>query len=365
MDTTGTIIPDTITDENVARVLCMTYTYSPRHINAQAIAETWGTQCDGYLAFSNEETFLHKDSNSKNESESKSSGDNHSDNKSFFVTPGVLGFDANLATRQYREMGRDVDTQVLPWYLESYNDMWMKALVIWLTVATSSLVKEYDYFLLGGDDLYVHVPRLYALLNSQRIRNLHNTKTPLYMGRPGKQNSYLNFQMGGAGYILNNVALKRLVQVNLDKCFIHTRSSMEDLFLSNCLKHAGVEMTSPDESWYDLIEDVDKDTEIDDNYKNDINNQKQKEKEEQKYSNTDNSSTIEFRGKSIFHPFSLEDAYNGSDANILIRMVEQVSHTRDKIQNNGSDCCSPYSITFQDVFNDKHMYCVHQLIHTP
>merc|ERR1711871_3123 len=122
----------------------MTYTYSPRNINAQAIAETWGSQCSGYLAFSNEETFLHEDDNID------SSNESHSYNKSFFVTPDTLGFDPDLATRQYGEMGRDVDTQVLPWYLESYNDMWMKALVIWLTVGTSSLVKEYDYFLLGG-----------------------------------------------------------------------------------------------------------------------------------------------------------------------------------------------------------------------
>ena len=266
-------------------------------------------------------------------------------------------------------MGRDVDTQVLPWYLESYNDMWMKALVIWFTVATSSLAKEYDYFLLGGDDLYVHVPRLHALLNSQRIRELHDKGTPLYMGRPGKQNSFLSFHMGGAGYILNDIALKRLVQVDLEKCFIHTRSSMEDLFVSNCLRHAGVDMTSPDETWF---ADPEVKREANDHLQNGVSNNNNPENSIRKEDNLDNNSKIEFKGKSIFHPFSLMDAYNGSDENILIRMVDHASldgssdgsSDGNRRHSNGSDCCSPYSISFQDVFNDKHMYCLHQLIHT-
>ena len=35
------------------RLLCMTYTITPRHSSVKAIMDTWGKRCDGYLAASN------------------------------------------------------------------------------------------------------------------------------------------------------------------------------------------------------------------------------------------------------------------------------------------------------------------------
>ena len=144
---------------------------------------------------------------------------------------------------------------------------------------------------------------------------------------------------------------------------------MEDLFVSNCLRHAGVDMTSPDETWY---ADPEVKREANDHLQNGVSNNNNPENSIRKEDNLDNNSKIEFKGKSIFHPFSLMDAYNGSDENILIRMVDHASldgssdgsSDGNRRHSNGSDCCSPYSISFQDVFNDKHMYCLHQLIHT-
>ena len=59
------------------------------------------------------------------------------------------------------------------WFQEdNYLRMWKKTQLIISVIATSSLLDEYDFFLLGGDDLYVLVENLKNFLSSDRIHSL-------------------------------------------------------------------------------------------------------------------------------------------------------------------------------------------------
>mgnify|MGYP005992906153 CR=1 FL=1 len=50
--------------------------------------------------------------------------------------------------------------------------MWTKTQLIFNLIATSSLLDDYDYFLLGGDDLFVLIDNLKEFLASDRIKSM-------------------------------------------------------------------------------------------------------------------------------------------------------------------------------------------------
>lgn len=101
----------------------------------------------------------------------------------------------------------------------------------------TTLLDEYDYFLLGGDDLYVIVENLRRALGSPELqRHSQNGTVPLYLGRVIQQNSYLQFQSGGAGYVLNAAAVARLYRTMFTPaCLPGISTSMEDLMVGHCL----------------------------------------------------------------------------------------------------------------------------------
>jgi glycoprotein-N-acetylgalactosamine 3-beta-galactosyltransferase len=116
--------------------------------------------------------------------------------------------------------------------------MWKKIQNIWLFIS-SIFLSDYDYFLVGGDDLYVVVDNVKLMLDSPYIRNKSNNNiNPLYIGKTLNQNKYLNFNSGGAGYILNSKALLVLmnnINNNSKACMSNIQTSMEDVMVSNCL----------------------------------------------------------------------------------------------------------------------------------
>lgn len=59
---------------------------------------------------------------------------------------------------------------------ESYMNMWQKTRSIWKYVYAHYL-DEFDYFLLGGDDMYYIMENLYAFLLGQRLEEATRSDT--------------------------------------------------------------------------------------------------------------------------------------------------------------------------------------------
>jgi len=172
---------------NAPRILCLIYTYPKMRDLQRTQALTWGHQCDGYLAFSTETI-------------------------------------ASLGILNLTHEGE-----------ESYDNMWQKVRSIW-TFVHQHYLSDFDFFHLGGDDLYVIVANMRKFL-----MNYMNTTTPVYLGQwipLAGDNKY--FVSGGPGYTLNRVALKRLVEDALPNCRIHFRASYEDRLISQCLRDINI-----------------------------------------------------------------------------------------------------------------------------
>jgi glycoprotein-N-acetylgalactosamine 3-beta-galactosyltransferase len=250
------------------RLMCMTYTISPYHAAVREIISTWGKRCDGYLAMSN-----HTDSQLS----------------AVHIVPGR------------------------PEWREYYHEMWAKSQAIWQLVATT-LLEEYDYFLIGGDDLYVIVENLRDYLSSDKIQELSGGgAVPLYIGRPLNQNSYLEYNSGGAGYVLNAAAVALLYHsITSEECLADISSSMEDVLVAQCLLQSDVHIVYDTRSQYD--------------------------------------------GLQIFHPQSPNASYH-ANASWYVRMAANYSQ--------GEDCCSSYSASFQDIRGgEKYMTCLHEAIYS-
>lgn len=161
------------------RIFCGIYTMEKNHrTNVLATRNTWAKHCDGFIAFSTAEDLAIPSINISHE------GD------------------------------------------ESYDNMWQKSRSIWKYIY-SHLSGHYDYYLLGGDDMFYIINNLRFYLNSAEMVEAQRTHEGLYVGRifqPPKQEI---FNSGGAGYLVDSKALKILGE-NLDspKCFPHQRVSL-------------------------------------------------------------------------------------------------------------------------------------------
>ena len=174
------------------RVFCALYTMEKNHAtNVKAVRDTWGKRCDGFLAFST-------------------------------VT------DPDLPALRIEHEGD-----------EAYDNMWQKSRSIWKFVA-KNYASQFDYFLIGGDDMYYVVENLKAYLNSPEIRALRDKGKGVFLGRrffPPKQRV---FNSGGAGYTLDRVALGLLAsRIDTPECYPHQRGFWEDVNIANCLNVAG------------------------------------------------------------------------------------------------------------------------------
>jgi hypothetical protein len=195
------------------RLLCMSFTYEPRHSSVRAAMLTWARDCDGYLAASNSTS------------------------------------DSSLPTVTLQDGGAGGEVG------ESYETMSVKSRLIWTMVAQSQLIDEFDYFLLSGDDVYVLVDNLKAYLryieqttsgrNSEGKSGGKKEKggVPIFVGRKMHQNALLQFYHGGSGYVMNRAAvaaLHYLFATQPEACLTRAYTSMEDVMTARCLMHAGV-----------------------------------------------------------------------------------------------------------------------------
>jgi hypothetical protein len=169
------------------RVLCSIYTYRKMRDLARSHALSWGHKCDGYLAFS---------------------------------------------TETIPELGM---LDILHAGEEMYDNMWQKVRSIWAYIHDHYL-NDYDFFHLGGDDLYLIVENLKRFLG--RLHESTPASTLLFLGqiiypRGGNQEPFV---AGAPGYTMNRAALRAFVAQALPTCHPDTQISAEDRIISKCFR---------------------------------------------------------------------------------------------------------------------------------
>jgi len=184
------IVPWGGSTRNEPKILCSIYTYHKNHdTNVKATRETWASRCDGFIAFSDQN-------------------------------------DAKIPTFKIDHQGD-----------ESYKNMWQKSRSIWKYVH-HWYKDEFDWFLIGGDDMFIIVENLRKYLSSPEFKD--KTK-PYFVGRRFKNLDGTIFNSGGASYLLNAQALKILGE-NIDSsiCRPNMRTFGEDVMLAKCLSKFNV-----------------------------------------------------------------------------------------------------------------------------
>jgi len=194
------------------RLFCLVYTTASGHSKIQRIRETWGPKCDGFVV-------------------------------------GSTITDPTVDAIHVPHSGPEV-----------YQNIWQKVRVLWRYVY-DHYYETYDWFHIGGDDLYLIVEHLQQYLESDEIRTAahggiylpeddeleHQTnattwQVPLFLGarhwRAGNRADVYND--GGAGYTLNKAALKLLVVYGLPNYFVDTTISEEDVMVARVFRQFGV-----------------------------------------------------------------------------------------------------------------------------
>jgi glycoprotein-N-acetylgalactosamine 3-beta-galactosyltransferase len=135
---------------------------------------------------------------------------------------------------------------------EAYGNIWQKVRSMWSYVY-DNYYEKYDWFHIGGDDLYLIVENLKLYLESDEIRTAANggvylpdgnekEQIPLFLGRRfaymGDRNDIFN--SGGSGYTLNKAALKTLVVYGFPKYFPNLRTFSEDSMVARVLRNFGI-----------------------------------------------------------------------------------------------------------------------------
>jgi len=195
-------------DGQSVRVLCVIMTHKRRHDAARAVARTWGRRCAGFLAVSDEE-------------------------------------DVSVPTVQTSYTGP-----------EGWDYLWVKKVSVYRDTAAmweaQGWANAFDFVFFGDDDTYVVVPNLHAFL-ADLVRNADPSGgNAVYVGAPHRINGdpshdeyHVLYNVGGAGTVLDSVALRALITaLNTDTCTAGVSASdtgqftYEDVFTARCL--AGV-----------------------------------------------------------------------------------------------------------------------------
>jgi len=178
------------------KLMCLVYTMADAHANRiRAMQQTWAGGCDGFLAFSTES-------------------------------------DPRLPAISLEHEGP-----------EAYKNMWQKVRSIWKFVGTH-YIDDYDWFFIGGDDLFVLPHNLKTYLASLAHKDGTDPKTKEYfVGRRFNEGSYFN--SGGAGYTLSRATLRKFLanMEDAQHCAAKQRTSMEDVMIARCLSHLGIHFT--------------------------------------------------------------------------------------------------------------------------
>jgi glycoprotein-N-acetylgalactosamine 3-beta-galactosyltransferase len=167
------------------KILCLVYTMETEHATrVRAIRETWAPGCDGFLAFS-------------------------------------TNSDPRIPAISLPHDGP-----------EEYNNMWQKVRSIWSFVAQHYL-EDFDFFYIGGDDLFVMPQNLRNYLATVSKDEDH------FLGRRFKAGGKDNyFNSGGAGYALSRSTLQKFASVGLEhlQCNPLKHTAMEDVMVAECLR---------------------------------------------------------------------------------------------------------------------------------
>ena len=168
-------------------IFCGVYTMEVNHAgNIRAMRETWAPHCDGFVAFS-------------------------------------TATDPRIPALSVDHEGP-----------EEYNNMWQKSRSIWRYIGEHYL-DQFDYFILGGEDLLVIPDNLRAYLKGLNML----PEEDLFAGRRFKgygPNNYFN--SGGAGYVLSRGTLRKYYETGYDhpECNPHRHTAMEDVMIAECLR---------------------------------------------------------------------------------------------------------------------------------
>ena len=175
------------------RILCAVYTHLPQHPQSRAAALTWGRQCDGFLAFS---------------------------------------------TAEHKNLSHVVVQHDGP---EDYDNMWQKTRSIlnylyrmYIQFRSAPL---YDYFHIGGDDMYVVVPNLRHFLRTEGARHKFFFAGQLVTSLKLQNLTYV---IGGPGYTLSAATVSEFMRTSFHSCNPNAAVYHEDRTLSNCLARQGV-----------------------------------------------------------------------------------------------------------------------------
>ncbi len=168
------------------KIFCAVYTHPQKNNETEAIRETWGKRCDGFMAASTET--IH-----------------------------------NFATVNLPHQGP---------FEGQYKGIWQRVRSI-VAYFHSNFIDDYDYLYLCGDDTYVILENLKAFLASPKV--VEHATTYFYTGARTVPNWGVNnehdpsffFMGGGAGYILNQNLVRAIVEHVLPNCHDDTIGSAE------------------------------------------------------------------------------------------------------------------------------------------
>ena len=175
------------------KIFCGVFTTEAHHAShVKAILETWGQKCHLFIAFS-------------------------------------TAFDPEYHAIPLPHLGA-----------EEYHNMWQKTRAIWKYL-NSHYLHDFDYFLLGGDDMFYIMENLHAYLQLSFFEELRMKGDGIYLGKPfhypiAEKHWY---NTGGPGYLLDQAAIRKLIGLVDDpRCHPLALVSIEDVLIGQCLLHA-------------------------------------------------------------------------------------------------------------------------------
>jgi len=182
------------------KIFCLVYTIEKNHNRIPNIRRTWGPKCDGFMV-------------------------------------GSTKTDPSIGAVNILHEGP-----------EEYDNIWQKVRSMWSYIY-DNYYEKYDWFHIGGDDLFLIVENLRFYLESEEIRTAANggiylpegnetKQTPLLLGRRFAYQGDMNniFTSGGSGYTMNKAAFKLLVTEGFPNYFPHLKTFSEDTMASRLFK---------------------------------------------------------------------------------------------------------------------------------
>ena len=184
------------------KIMCALYTYPGGVNRTNAILETWGKRCDGFMAAST-------------------------------YTDQATGH-VNIQHTSSKEGQTG-----------TYTSIWQRVRSM-LAYMYTNYLDDYDFFHICGDDVFIVVENLKLFLESEQIVQAGGGPgypKPIYIGEVVKASRKyeklypkdFHYAGGGPGYTLSRSALKAIGEHILPSCKADSDESYEDLLLSLCL----------------------------------------------------------------------------------------------------------------------------------